>query len=116
MPREERIIVRHESFLPYGNRLRKTSAIISKSGGKIRRLQRRQAEDTMPRHASSHHLKAAEHHALAARHHKEAAKHYKHGDYETAAHHAHIAHGHLMHAIDHTEEAAKSHAEHHGKP
>jgi hypothetical protein len=31
-----------------------------------------------------------------------------------AAHHAHSAQGHLHHATHHSEEAAKSHVEHHG--
>ena len=53
----------------------------------------------MSKKAAEHHLKAAEHHELAARHHKEAAKHHEAGKYETAGHHAHLAHGHHEHAM-----------------
>jgi hypothetical protein len=60
-----------------------------------------------------HHESAAEHHESAAEHHREAAKHYKAGDHEKAAHHAHLAHGHGVHASHHAEEAAKHHVEHH---
>ena len=48
----------------------------------------------------------------AARHHKEAAKHLS--KHETAAHHAHLAHGHLQHATHHAGEAAKAHIQDHG--
>jgi hypothetical protein len=41
-------------------------------------------------------------------------QHHEAGSYETAAHHAHTAQGHLHHATHHATEAAKSHAEHYG--
>jgi len=43
-------------------------------------------------------LKAAHHHGLAALHYNEAATHRKIGNFDRAAHHAHIAHEHLLQA------------------
>jgi hypothetical protein len=43
------------------------------------------------------------------------AKHHEAGHHEKAAHHAHSAMGHAFHARGHAEEAAKAHAEEHGK-
>ncbi len=37
------------------------------------------------------------------------------GSHEKAAHHAHIARGHVIHARGHAEEAVKAHLEEHGK-
>ena len=45
----------------------------------------------------------------------EAAKHYEAGKHEKAAHHAHTARAHAVHAREHSEEAAKVHLEAHGK-
>jgi hypothetical protein len=55
---------------------------------------------------------AARHHECAAYHYQEAAKCEKAGDYEKAAHHAYLAHGHNQHAIHWDAEAAKLHADH----
>src|SRR5262249_17130379 len=44
-----------------------------------------------------------------------AAKHHEAGHHEKAAHHAHTARGHVSHARAHAEEAAKAHAEEHGR-
>jgi predicted nucleotidyltransferase len=60
-----------------------------------------------------HHEKAAEHHEQAAKHHKEAVKHHESGDEKTAAHHAHIAHGHSAQATEQETEASKKYAETH---
>ena len=51
----------------------------------------------------------------AARHHGEAAKHHEGGFHEKAAHHAHTARAHVIHARGHAEEAVKAHSEEHGK-
>ena len=48
-----------------------------------------------------HHHEAAKHLDEAARHHREAAKHAETGQHEKASHHAHLAHGHKLHAIEH---------------
>jgi hypothetical protein len=69
----------------------------------------------MSKKAAEHHRKAAEHSTHAARHHGEAAKHHEAGHHEKAAHHAHTARGHAIHARGHAEDAAKAHAEEHGK-
>lgn len=50
----------------------------------------------MSKQAAEHHKRAAEHHEHAVRHHKEAAKHHEADDYDKAAHHAHVAHAHLL--------------------
>lgn len=71
--------------------------------------------NVMSKKAAESHKKASEHHTNAAHHHGEAAKHYEAGRHEKAAHHAHTARGHATHARYHSEEAAKSHAEEHGK-
>jgi hypothetical protein len=42
-------------------------------------------------------------------------QHYDAGHHEKGAHHAHTARGHATHARHHSEEAAKAHAEEHGK-
>ncbi len=57
-----------------------------------------------------HHQKAAEHHEQAAKHHKEAAKHHESGDDQTAAQHAHIAHGYSTQAAEQEMEASKKYA------
>jgi hypothetical protein len=72
-------------------------------------------EELMSKEAAEHHKQASEHHAHAARHHGEAAKHHEAGWHETAAHHAHTARGHAVQATEHAENAAKAHAEEHGK-
>jgi hypothetical protein len=54
---------------------------------------------------------AALHHECAAYHFKEAAKCEAAGMYESAAHHAYLAHGHTQHAIHSAGEAAKLHAD-----
>jgi hypothetical protein len=69
----------------------------------------------MSKKAAEHHKKASDHHTHAARHHAEAAKYHEAGNHEKAAHHAHTARGHVAHARGHAEEAAKAHAEEHGK-
>jgi hypothetical protein len=46
---------------------------------------------------------------------REAAKHHEAGSHEKAAHHAHIARGHVIHGRGHAEEAVKAHLEAHGK-
>ena len=61
----------------------------------------------------THHEKAAEHHEQASKHHKEAVKHHESGDEKTAAHHAHIAHGHSAQATEQETEASKKYAEKH---
>jgi hypothetical protein len=37
------------------------------------------------------------------------------GSHEKAAHHAHVARGHVIHGRGHAEEAVKAHLEEHGK-
>jgi hypothetical protein len=54
---------------------------------------------------------AARHHECAAYQYLEAAKCEKAGEYEKAAHHAYLAHGHNQHAIHWGAEAAKLHAD-----
>jgi hypothetical protein len=51
----------------------------------------------------------------ATRHHGEAAKYHEGGHHEEAAHHARAARAHALHARHHSDEAAKSHMEEHGK-
>jgi hypothetical protein len=60
-----------------------------------------------------HHLKAAELLEHAAKHQRMAAKFHGTGDFDKAAHHAMVSHGHLVHAMEHVEEASKHQAEHH---
>jgi hypothetical protein len=60
-----------------------------------------------------HHLKAAELLEHAAKHQRSAAKYHATGEFEKAAHHAMISHGHLVHAIEHVEGASKHQAENH---
>ena len=50
---------------------------------------------------------------ITTEHHREAANHHDSEDHEKAAHHAHIAHGHTLHATHHAEEAGKHHATEH---
>ncbi len=57
-----------------------------------------------------HHQKAAECHEHAAEHHRDAAKCHESGDPKTAAHHAHIAHGHSAHAVEQEGECCKKYA------
>ena len=49
----------------------------------------------MSKKAAEHRKKASEHMTHAARHHGEAAKHHEGGSHEKAAHHAHVARGHV---------------------
>jgi hypothetical protein len=72
-------------------------------------------ENLMSKKAAGHHKKVAEELKRAAYHHEEAAKHHETGRHETAAHHAHIAMGHLIHARGHAEEAVKAHVEEHDR-
>jgi hypothetical protein len=60
-----------------------------------------------------HHLKAAELLEHAAKHHRSAAKYHGAGEFDRSAHHAMVAHGHLIHATEHVELASKHHAEEH---
>jgi hypothetical protein len=46
---------------------------------------------------------------------RKAAKHHDAGHHEKAAHHAHTAKGHIIHARGHAEEAVKAHTAEHGK-
>jgi hypothetical protein len=64
---------------------------------------------------AEHHALAAQHHEKAAAHHQEASKHHEAGSVEKGAHHAQVAAGHAAHAEHHADEAAKAHAEHHGR-
>jgi len=64
---------------------------------------------------AQYHLKAAEHHEYAARHHREAAKRYEEGNLDKAAHHAHLAHGHMLHATNGAQEAVKAHLVEYGR-
>src|ERR1700680_5218212 len=75
----------------------------------------RNGENHMSKKAAEHHKKASEHLTHAARHHGEAAKHHEAGAQETAAHHAHVARGHVIHGRGRGEEAVKAHLEDHGK-
>ncbi|HXY70504.1 MAG TPA: hypothetical protein VEH62_13730 [Gemmatimonadales bacterium] len=67
-----------------------------------------------PSNAAEHHRRAAAHHEKAAKHHREAAKHHDKGDHASAAHHAHVAHGHHLRARDDAEEAVLTHLDVHG--
>ena len=68
----------------------------------------------MPKHNSEHHYdqhsKAAEYYDYAARHHREAAKYHKSGEYDEASRHAHVAHGHSLHAQHYARESDKAFA------
>ena len=75
--------------------------------------QMKDQEATQKKTPQQHHQKAAELHDQASKHHKEAAKHYESGDDKTAAHHAHIAHGHTAQAAEEGTEASKKHANTH---
>ena len=64
-----------------------------------------------------HHQDTAKHHELAAKHHEQAAKHHleaarlrEAGNHEAAANQALTAHGYTLHALRHSEEAIKEHA------
>jgi hypothetical protein len=61
------------------------------------------------------HEKAAEHHEKAAEHHRAAAEHVSEGNHESAAHHAHVAHGHAIHAHENAGLASKKHVELHAE-
>ncbi|MGA2550818.1 MAG: hypothetical protein ABSF50_11755 [Burkholderiaceae bacterium] len=61
-----------------------------------------------------YHQFAAKNHGLAAEHHLRALEYLNLGDYQMAAHHAHIAHGFTLHALRHGEEASKRYAEAYG--
>jgi hypothetical protein len=73
-------------------------------------------EGLMSKKAAGHHKHVAEHLKHAASHHEEAAKHHEAGRHETAAHHAHVATGHIINARDHAREAVKAYVEEHGRP
>jgi len=62
---------------------------------------------------SRYHQDAAAHHERAMKYHKVAAQYYESGNHEAAGHHAHIAHGHALQALQYTEEAARHHANMH---
>ena len=64
-----------------------------------------------PEHNHAHHQDAAMHHEQAAKSHLDAARLEESGKYDAAANHALIAHGHTLHAIHHSDEAIKKHAE-----
>jgi hypothetical protein len=61
-----------------------------------------------------HHQFAAKNHNQAAEHHSKAEAYLSSGNYQMAAHHAHIAHGFSLHALRHGEEASKRYAEEYG--
>ena len=54
---------------------------------------------------------AARHHERTAYDYKQAAKYDEAEEFEKAAHHAYLAHGHNQHAIHHVAEAARLHSE-----
>lgn len=58
------------------------------------------------------HLKASEHCDAAAKAHKDAAKHIETGDMKQAGYHAAVAHGHVVHANEHSEMTLKNTASH----
>lgn len=62
----------------------------------------------------AHHQFAAKNHGFAAEHHLKAEDYLNSGDYQMAAHHAHMAHGFTLHALRHGEEASKRYAEAYG--
>lgn len=62
--------------------------------------------------AIEHHRKAAEHHRKAAAHHEKAAECFEKGEYDKAAHHAHLAHSYYTHATHYMNEAARQQADH----
>jgi hypothetical protein len=59
-----------------------------------------------------HYDQAARHHERATHEFKEAAKYHETEEYEKAAHHAYLAHGHNQHAIHQGNEVAKLHTAH----
>jgi len=61
----------------------------------------------------AHHKEAAVHHEYAAKHHREANSLHEAGKHDAASHHALTAHGHTLHALHHSEEAARQHANSH---
>lgn len=63
----------------------------------------------------SFHQKAAEHFEEAAKHHREAAEAYKVDSDSQASHHAHLAHGHAIFAVQQQREAAKAHVGKHSE-
>jgi hypothetical protein len=65
-----------------------------------------------PNHA--YHQFAAKSHDLASKHHVIADRYFNSGDYQMAAHHAHIAHGYTLHALHHSEEASRRYADLYG--
>ena len=60
-----------------------------------------------------HHHLAAQHLQAAARHHELANTLHQSGKHDDSAHQAHMAYGHVMHAIKHQEQAAQLYAEQH---
>ena len=67
----------------------------------------------MTQNVEAHPGRAADHFDLAALHHRAAETAYGAGDYKTAAHEAHCAHGHCVQANDHSDLAAMGHVEEH---
>lgn len=64
----------------------------------------------MTKIASTHHAEAAAQLRLAADHQEHAGEHHEQGAHAAAAEHAFLAHGHLVQAVEHADEAAKIHA------
>jgi hypothetical protein len=64
-------------------------------------------EGKMSKKAAEHHIKAAEQADRAAKQHREAARLHEAGDPKAAAHHAHMAQGHLNNATRHADDAAE---------
>jgi hypothetical protein len=62
----------------------------------------------------THHQFAARNHGFAAEHHLLAENFLNSGDYQMAAHHAHIAHGFTLHALRHGDQASRRYAEAYG--
>jgi hypothetical protein len=75
-------------------------------------LDSRSQQNLDPNHV--HHQFAAENLRLAGVHHLEAERYLHSGNYQMAAHHAHIAHGFTLHALRHGDEASKRYAEAYG--
>jgi len=56
---------------------------------------------------AKHLVQSAEHAALAGRHSQDAAMYHRFGEFVSAAHHAKVAHGHMVLAMDHANVAAR---------
>lgn len=70
-------------------------------------------DESQPLTPQQHHRKAAEYHEQAAKYHREAARYHESGDPQTAAHHAQIAYGHTIQAIEQGTEVSKQYANTH---